>query len=60
MAAGSPAAHTSFTDVGDVWQVYNLSTNLPADEAGIDLAALQAARMTDTDAAQLSSPVFKI
>ena len=32
----------------------HLSTNLPADETEIDLAALQAAVMTDADAAQLS------
>ena len=31
----------------------DLSTNLPADEAEIDLAALQAAVITDADAAQL-------
>ena len=49
-----PATHPSFTGVGNVQQVYDLSTNLPADEAGIDLAALQAAQMTDADAAQLS------
>ena len=32
----------------------DLSTNLPADETEINLAALQAAMMTDADAAQLS------
>ena len=51
---GLPATRPSVTGVGDVRQVYDLSTNLPADEAGIDLAALQAAQMTNADAAQLS------
>ena len=46
--------HPSVTGVGDVGQVFDLSTNLPADEAGIGLAALQAAQMTDADVAQLS------
>ena len=44
----------SVTGVSDVRQVFDLSTNLPADEVGIDLAALKAAQMTDADAAQLS------
>ena len=44
----------SFTGVGDAQQVYALSTNLPANETGINLAALQAAQMTDVDATQLS------
>ena len=44
----------SFTGVGDAWQVFDLSTNLPADEAGINVAALQADQMTNVTAAQLS------
>ena len=47
------ATRSSVTGVGDVRQVFDLSTNLPA-EAGIDLAALQAAQMTDADAAHLA------
>ena len=54
VATGSPATRPSFTGVGDAQQAFDLSTNLPAGKAGIDLAALQAAQMTDTDAAQLS------
>ena len=41
----------SFTGVGNVQQVCDLLTNLPADEAGMDLAALQAAQRTNVDAA---------
>ena len=48
-----PPLSLSVTSVGYVRQVFDLSTNLPADEAGIDLAALQAAQMTDADATQL-------
>ena len=44
---GLPAMRPSVTGVGDVRQVFDLSTNLPADEVGIDLAALQAAQMSD-------------
>ena len=54
LPAGLPNTRPSVTGVGDVWQVYDLTTNLPADEAGIDLAALQATQMTDADAAQQS------
>ena len=54
MGAGLPATRPSFPGVGNVQQVYDLSTNLPADKAGIDLAALQTAQMTAVDATQLS------
>ena len=47
-----PSASASPTPVKEK-QVFDLSTNLPT-EAGINLAALQAAQMTDADAAQLS------
>ena len=53
MPTGLRATRPSVTGVGDVREVFDLSTNLPTDEAGIDLAALQAAQMTDADAAQL-------
>ena len=54
MPAGLRATCPSVTGVGDVRQVFDLSTNLPAEEVGIDLTALMAAQMTDADAAQLS------
>ena len=54
MSASLRATLPSITDVGEVRQVFDLSTTLPADKAGIDLAALQASQMTDGDAAQLS------
>ena len=54
LPAGLPATSPSVTGVGDVRLVFDLSTNLPADEAEIDLAALQAAQMTNADATQLS------
>ena len=53
MPPGLRATRPLVTSVGDVWQVFDLSTNLPA-EAGINLAALQAAQLTDADAAHLS------
>ena len=52
-AAGLPVTCPSITGVGDVRQVFDLSTSLPADEVGIELAALQAAQMSDAEAAQL-------
>ena len=54
---GLPATRPSLTSVGDVRQVFDRSTNLPADEAdeaGVDLAARQADQMTDADATKLS------
>ena len=53
MPTSLQATRPSVTGVGDVRQVFDLSTNLPAG-ACIDLAALQAAQMTDADAALLS------
>ena len=53
LPAGLPAMRPSVTSAGDVRQVFDLSTDLPADQTGIDLAALQAARMTVVDATQL-------
>ena len=54
MAAGSPSMRPSVPGVGDVRQVFDLSTNLPTDEVGINLAAMQAAPVTDEDATPLS------
>ena len=48
-----PTTRPSVTSVGDVQQVYDLSTNVPANKAVIDLADLQATQMT-LDATQLS------
>ena len=53
MPAGLRATRSSVTGVGDVRQVFDLSTNLPT-EAGIDLAALQLQQMIDADAAHLA------
>ena len=53
MPKGLRATRPSVTGVGDVLQVFDLSTNLPA-KAGIDLAALHAAQMTYVDAAHLA------
>ena len=50
---GRSGEPSGITGVGDVRQVFDLSTNLPA-EAGVDLAALQQQQMTDADAAQLA------
>ena len=49
-AAGSPAMGPSVSGVVDVRRVFDLATNLPADEARINLAAMQAAQVTDTEA----------
>ena len=50
---GRTGEPSGITGVGDVRQVYDLSTNLPA-EAGVDLTALQQQQMTDEDAARLA------
>ena len=36
------------------WRAFDLASSLPATEAGIDLASLQAAQLTDSDASQLT------
>ena len=54
VVAGSPTTCPSVIGVGDVRQVFYLAASLPAAEAGIDLAALQAAQLMDKDAAQLT------
>ena len=49
-----PASRPSIPGVVDVWQVFDLLTNLPTNKVGIELAAMQAAQMTDEEGAQLS------